>query len=165
MKPATLDDVRLEDYSSHPLGGVIDPKIVRLAKAINYFGIRTLASCQGHLDEDHCSYPWISLGIYSADINNYQQLLEGLLNRNPENARPRRIEEMIEWLKRSMNFAQTVREYNSSNAIKWEFEHLFLRTESHAENEQQLTSLQEDADRLAEYIFKKSNPEEKARKI
>lgn len=52
----------------------IDPKIRSLVNAINNLGVRTYASCEGHLDEDRAfhrrrhSHPWVTFHLEGSEI-------------------------------------------------------------------------------------------------
>ncbi|OYT38168.1 hypothetical protein B6U82_00495 [Candidatus Pacearchaeota archaeon ex4484_31] len=153
----SLDQVPLEmyyDFSEGPL----DPKIVKLVKAINYFGIETKASCQGHLRRGH-PFPWVSIWppIHpDSDPKKLEALRKIDLKHEPDVYRRRFIEQEIKSLEKGIDFYQIIQEYNSNNAVKWRIDGTWLRPTTEARNLQQLISLQQDAEKLAEYIFERS---------
>ncbi len=81
IKYATLADVPLPNYGS---GGVWDPKIVPLVKAVNVQGIITATSCEGHLDL-YKPYPWVQFFPNAGNDLGLLQFLVDAYNSRQEN--------------------------------------------------------------------------------
>ncbi|MEK6861868.1 MAG: hypothetical protein AABY07_07930 [Nanoarchaeota archaeon] len=113
-----LKDLGIGDYLS------IDPEISDLVKAINIFGIKTTASCQGHLNRGH-PFPWV--GIWPPYNPKYND---------------KRLEE----------FYRLIEKYNSQNCANWIFEKTWLHPKIESKSKEELKELQEDTKRLAVYI-------------
>jgi len=162
MKALTLDEIRLEDCVGHIQGKHIDEKIEGLVKAINYFGIRTIWSCQGSFEKYHFPFPWVQVWLYP-NIDSYQAALSELLNQNPKyDFLRKRRDSKLNYLRKSLGLVQTIREYNSNNGIMWKFEcddAIYLQPEFPAKNEEELDRLQDDAQKVADFIFLKANHE------
>lgn len=59
------------DRCTDKIGCPIDTEIKEIVIALNAIGIKTTASCEGHL-EDRCVYPWVDLVNFSPEI--YSQI-------------------------------------------------------------------------------------------
>lgn len=58
--PKSLDDIRINPIIMGELKRDLDPKIKDLVKAVNFFGVNTNYSCEGHLDYRR-HFPWIDI--------------------------------------------------------------------------------------------------------
>lgn len=59
------------------LGQTIDPGILETVVALNLLSVRTIASCEGHLDVGE-AYPWINLGTPESELDEQKRQYDEL---------------------------------------------------------------------------------------
>ncbi len=160
MKPKSLDEIVLEDYYDHFSEGPLDSKIINLVKAVTYFGdgtIMTTASCQGHLCGSRYSFPWICIWpSQDCIMTDYSKMVESLkktLKHTTDVHQRAYLKYKIESAKKSLEFYDVIRAYNGRSPVKWQLQGTWLRPSYDAKSAEELETMQQDADKLAQYIF------------
>ena len=160
MKLKSLDDIALEDYYDHFGEGPPDPKIINLVKAVTYFGdgvIMTTASCQGHLNVNRYSFPWVCIWPpQDCIMTDYSKTVEDLketLKHTTDIHKKAYLKYKIESAKKSLEFYDVIRAYNGHSPVKWQLQGTWLRPSYDAKSTEELEAMQQDANKLAQYIF------------
>lgn len=110
----------------------IDEKIQDLVRALNGLGLKTMESCEGHLDRLH-TLPLPRVRVWPPFPFMYKDVADvGLL---------------FERLKIG------IEEYNLLSEVKWVHERDSIRPFAMASNEQELAVLQKSASQLALFLF------------
>jgi hypothetical protein len=148
---------KLEDTKLNVPG--IDPEISNLVKAINIYGkgmMVTGGSCQGHLDKNHWSFPWVIIQPTYGCFKHYEEFAKSggaFLHILPNSYTGRLLlRREVKSFRKLMEFAEVIKEFNRQSPVKWRFNRNYLEPATKAANSEELKYLQKNANVLAEYL-------------
>ncbi len=123
-KPKSLDQLELR-------GEQIDKGIERLVKALQFMGLPTYSSCEGHIGDDRHPYPWVTIAFFNG-------------------ADPKAIDVLNE----------KIRKYNDRSQLPWQVIKLHSNVKIYqllpmfeAANRVTLEMMQKNCEMLAESLF------------
>lgn len=115
----------------------IDGKISDLVRALNGLGVKTMESCEGHLDKPGTRpRPWVNLSPFPFLTGDHDV---------QDRAR-----------KSVSNLRQALEDFAKNSAVTWVMDRHYIRPDSTlASNQIELATLQESFSALAQFIFDK----------
>lgn len=115
---------RLEDVDISDIYPPPDPEVRKLVKVLRSLGYTTMGSCEGHLQESLHPFPWVTVfGVGCEDDRIHQQITTKL------------------------------REFNQKSDVRWKTDWAAVQPEEVAINQEELQRLQDNADKLADFLF------------
>lgn len=117
---------RLEDVNIFDINPPPDPGIRKLVKVFRYLGYTTMGSCEGGLEGSRHSHPFPWVTIYGVGFES-----------DP----------------RHQQITAKLREFNQRSDVGWKTDWAAVQPEKAASNQGELQRLQDNADKLADFLF------------